>query len=281
MTPEARGNPQPPPLSSADTAIESTFTLSAGKRDLVVRMPFTNAAGFLGCDSAARESVDFASLGAYLTPPFSLQPRSAAQGPRWLPYPGGFLLHTGIPNPGLRAAIRRHRRHWAILPCPVIVHLLVDGPEDAREAVRWIESVDEVAGLEIGLGEVDERQAALVVAASVGEVPLIAQLPLGTAVSVFVAAAEAGAQAISIGAPRGALPGTGGAPVHGRLYGPAIFPFALHAVTRLKEHLRVPVFAGGGVYRREQAVALLRAGAVAVQLDGVMWTTAERVLSPD
>ncbi len=83
------------------------------------------------------------------------------------------------------------------------------------------------AGLEIGLGEVDERQASALVTASIGEVPLIAHLSLGTAVSVYVAAVEAGAQAVSIGAPRGALPGPDGAPICGRLYGPAVFPLLL------------------------------------------------------
>ncbi len=281
MTTEARGDPPVPPDSPSGAAPRTTLTLSAGKRDLVIRTPFTNAAGFLGCDGAARQATDFAGLGAYITPPLSLQPRAVANGPRLLPYPGGFLLHTGHPNPGLRAAVRRERHHWAVLPCPVIVHLLVQGTEDAREATRWLESVDEVAGLEIGLGEVDAPQAAAVVAACAGELPLIAHLPLGTAVSVFVAAAEAGVQAVSIGAPRGALPGPHGAPVHGRLYGPAVFPLALHTVAQLKEQLHVPIFAGGGVYRREQAEALLRSGADVVQLDGVLWTTPERVFSPE
>ena len=281
MTAEARGDPPVPSESPTGAAPRTTLTLSAGKRDLTIQTPFTNAAGFLGCDGAARQVTNFAGLGAYITPPLSLQPRSPANGPRLLPYPGGFLLHTGYPNPGLRAAVRRERHHWALLPCPVIVHLLVQGTEDAREAARWLESVDEVAGLEIGLGEVDARQAAELVAASLGELPLIAHLPLGTAVSVFVAAAEAGAQAVSIGAPRGALPGPDGAATRGRLYGPAIFPLALQAVAQLKEQLYVPILAGGGVYRPEQAEALLRAGADAVQLDGVLWTTPERVLSPE
>ncbi len=281
MTTEARGDPPAPQDFPSGAAPRTNLTLSAGKRDLVIRTPFTNAAGFLGCDGAARQATDFAGLGAYITPPLSLQPRYPANGPRLLPYPGGFLLHTGHPNPGLRAAVRRERHHWAVLPCPVIVHLLVQGTEDAREATRWLESVDEVAGLEIGLGEVNAPQAAAVVAAGAGELPLIAHLPLGMAVSVFVAAAEAGAQAVSIGAPRGALPGPNGAPVHGRLYGPAVFPLALQTVAQLKKLLHVPIFAGGGVYRREQAEALLRSGADVVQLDGVLWTTPERVFSPE
>jgi dihydroorotate dehydrogenase (NAD+) catalytic subunit len=270
------------PASSAAPAASGAapaLTLTAGKRDLVMHTPLANAAGFLGCDAAARESLDFSRLGAYITPPLSLQRRSAAHGPRLLTFPGGFLLHTGHPNAGLRATIRQDRRRWAELPCPVILHLLLHSPDEASEMARWVESVEEVSALELGLGEVDAPQAAALVAASVGELPLIAHLPLGTAPSVFVAAVEAGAHAISIGAPRGALPGRDGAPVHGRLYGPAIFPLALQAIALLKELLRVPILASGGVYRGEQVAALLSAGASAVHLDGVLWTTPERVFS--
>jgi dihydroorotate dehydrogenase (NAD+) catalytic subunit len=270
------------PSSSAAPAAGGAapaLTLTAGKRDLVLRTPLANAAGFLGCDAAARESLDFASLGGYITPPLSLQPRSAAHGPRLLTFPGGFLLHTGHPNAGLRAAIRQDRRRWGELPCPVVMHLLLRTPKEAAEMARWVESVEEISALELGLGEVDAAQAAAMVAACAGELPLIAQLPLGTPPSVFAAAVEAGAHAVSIGAPRGALPGRDGASVRGRLYGPAVFPLALQAVAVLKELLRVPILASGGVYRGEQVAALLSAGASAAQLDGVLWTTPERVFS--
>ena len=256
------------------------LTLTAGKRDLVMRAPLANAAGFLGCDAAARASFDFARLGAYITPPLSLLPRTAAHGTRVRTFPGGFLLHTGLPNRGLRAAIRQDRRHWAGMPCPVIVHLILRSAEEASEMARWLEPVEEVCALELGLGEADAVQAASLVAACVGELPLIAHLPLGAPASVFAAAIEGGAQAVSIGAPRGALPGRDGAPMRGRIYGPAVFPFAVQAVAGLKEHLAVPILASGGVYRGEQVAALLSAGASAVQLDGVLWTTPESVL-PD
>jgi dihydroorotate dehydrogenase (NAD+) catalytic subunit len=255
------------------------LTLAAGKRDLVVHKPLMNAAGFLGCDGPGRQCLDFSSLGAYVTPPTSLQPRSAARGARLLTFPGGFLLHTGHPNPGLRAAIRRDRRHWNEMPCPVIAHLLLRDPDEASEMARWVEPLEEVSALELGLGEVDPAQAAALVKACAGEFPLIAHLPLGSAIEVFAAAVEGGAHAVSVGAPRGALPGRDGTIVHGRLYGPAIFPHALQAVTLLKEQLQVPILASGGIYRSDQVPALLRAGASAVQLDGILWTTPEGVLS--
>ena len=270
--------PQPPePTPPADT-MHTPLELSTGKRDLVLSCRWVNAAGFIGLAGEARELVNLAQLGAFITSPLSLQPRSPAHGPRVLPFPGGFLLHTGHPNPGLRAAVRRLGAAWAGMPIPVIVHLLLRSPDEAAEMVTLLESIEACAGLELGLGEADADQAADLVAACVGEIPVIAQLPLGTPVTVFTAAAEAGAQAVSVGAPRGALPGPSGGRVHGRLYGPAVFPFALQAVTALKESVRVPVLAGGGVYSRGQALALVEAGADGVILDGVLWTEPERVL---
>jgi len=265
-------------LDDMPASTAPALTLTAGKRDLVMRAPVVNAAGFLGCDAGARASFDFTRLGVYLTPPLSLLPRAAAHGPRVRTFPGGFLLHTGLPNRGLRAAIRQDRRHWAGMPCPVIVHLILRSAAEASEMVRWLEPVEEVCALELGLGEADAAQAASLVAACVGELPLIAHLPLGAPTSVFAAAIAGGAQAVSIGAPRGALPGRDGAPVHGRIYGPAVFPLAMQAVAVLNEQLNVPILAAGGVYRGDQVAALLSAGASAVQLDGVLWTTPEVAL---
>jgi dihydroorotate dehydrogenase (NAD+) catalytic subunit len=110
----------------------------------------------------------------------------------------------------------------------------------------------------------------------VGELPLIVNFPLGAAVESWVdKLASLGASALSLGAPRGLLPaprlpGAGVKLVAGRLYGPAILPLALSAVRSLRRQA-LPVIAGGGVYRKADGEALLAAGAVAVQLDSVLW----------
>lgn len=252
--------------------------LTCGKRDLVLLRPWVNAPGFLGFAGEARECVAIERLGAFVTPPLSLLPRTPARPPRLLTSVGSFLLHTGHPNPGLPAVLRQHQRAWSDLPVPVIAHLLLQTPDEAAAMVGQIEGVEAIAALELGLGEVGASQAAALVRACVGEVPLIAHLPLGTPVEVFAAAAGAGAQAVSIGAPRGALPGPDGTPVRGRLYGPAVFPLALQTVLQLAEALPVPILAGGGVYGPAQAQALRQAGAAVVVLDGVLWTEPERLL---
>ena len=59
--------------------------------------------------------------------------------------------------------------------------------------------------------------------------------------------------------------------MHGRLYGPSIFPQTLASVQETAS-IGVPVIAGGGVYQQAQVEALIEAGAIAVQLDAVLWS---------
>ena len=66
------------------------------------------------------------------------------------------------------------------------------------------------------------------------------------------------------------LPGPDSALIHGRIYGPGIFPLALAAVRTIKD-VGVPVIGAGGVYQPGDVDAMLSAGAIAVQLDSVLW----------
>ena len=145
--------------------------------------------------------------------------------------------------------------------------------------VRRLEQVDAVTGVELGLPPdmVAQTAAASIfdwVQAAAGELPVVVRLPLERATGLAAPAAEAlraaGAAAISLGPPRGALPMPQGGPVSGRLYGPSLFPLALAAVKALVE-TGLPVIGAGGVYHPQQAEAMLAAGAVGVQLDSVLW----------
>ncbi len=256
-----------------------TLTLSTGKRELLLHPPITNAAGTLGFSSEARRVLDLSRLGAFVTNPVSLAPRSPASGPRLLDFPGGLLLHTGHPNLGLSRVLRDHAARWARLSCPVIVHLLSDAPEDLARMISRLEGVEAVSAVEVGLrGEDPPLDTALVEAAARGELPIIACPPLTIPSESAAALAAAGAAALSMGPPRGALPTNDGPTVAGRLYGPALFPLALQTVRRWAASLQVPLLAAGGIYNDAQRRAMLRAGAAAVQLDAVLWTEPETIL---
>jgi dihydroorotate dehydrogenase (NAD+) catalytic subunit len=244
------------------------------KYDLSFDPPLMNAAGSLGFAPDRRGVVDLPRLGAFVTNPVSRRGRSPAQDRCLLEYPGGFLLHSGAPNPGLTRAVRRHAGHWARSPVPVLVHLLAEAPGELAEMVRRLEGVEGVSGIEVGLPPGCQAGDMLeLLSAAAGELPVIARLPLERAIELgqaLVARPGLPVAAISLGAPRGSLPAAGGEVVSGRLYGPAVFPLALQAVRGLAR-AGLPVIAAGGVYHPGQVEAMLAAGALAVQLDAALW----------
>lgn len=244
-----------------------------GKYDLVFDPPLMNAAGSLGYAPDPHGPVDPGLLGAFVTNPVSLRPRNPALGARHLPYPGGFLLHTGHPNPGLKAVIRRYRKRWSRSPRPVLVHLLAQGVD---EVVRMVSQLEElagaIAGLELGFpSQVGVEEAVAMAQSGVGELPVVLRLPLERAPELASAvAATVEVAAFSLGPPRGALSDPKGELVHGRLYGPALYPLALEALLAVK-NTGIPVIGGVGVYQPEQVEEMLAAGASGVQLDAVLW----------
>jgi dihydroorotate dehydrogenase len=256
------------------------FMLTNGKRDLAIDPPWTNAGGTLGFSTEAGSLIDLSRLGAFISNPISLHRRQPAGGTRTVATPGGFLLHTGLPNAGLRTIISRHRHRWAGLPCPIILHLISREADELTRMAEMLELVDEVAGIELGLEEDDPAIVAKLVGATAArELPVLARLPFGARPATAEAALEAGAAGISFGPPRGAVPGPKGIPLQGRLYGPAVFPLALEAMTAMvNAGLSAPIMGSGGVYRRSDLQAMLDAGASGVQLDSVLWTEPEAVL---
>jgi dihydroorotate dehydrogenase (NAD+) catalytic subunit len=193
-------------------------------------------------------------------------------------YPGGFLLHTGLPNPGLAAAVKKYAHKWADSSLPIIVHLMADRPEETARMVETLENLENVMAAELGFAPLLTDDIILTsVKMAMGELPLIVSLPMEDAVRLAPRVIEAGAAAVSLSAPRGTLnltpapsPERRGEMITGRLYGPSVFPQSLEIVRRLAG-AGVPVIGGGGVYKREQAEVMKEAGAMAVQLDAVLW----------
>jgi len=241
------------------------------KFDLSFNPPVMNAAGSLGFAPGARQQVAPANLGAFVTNPVSLGRRDPAQSRATIGFPGGFILHSGYPNPGLKAVIHRHAASWKRASIPVIVHLLAQIENDIATMVRMLENVEGVSALEVGLPpEADSELAARMIQAGAGELPVVARLPLERALELGAIAIKAGAAAISLGPPRGALLDPDGKLLRGRLYGPALFPLALANVLLLAEN-GVPVVGACGVYRSDDVEAMLTAGALAVQIDTALW----------
>ncbi|HET6824231.1 MAG TPA: hypothetical protein VFH34_16380 [Anaerolineales bacterium] len=239
------------------------------KRDLYFRKPLMNAAGSLGFAPDSRMGISLDSFGAFVTNPFSLRPRKPAAQPEIIEYPGGFLLHSGLPNPGFSAGIKRYAPRWDKSDLPVIVHLMADRPEETQKMVRMLETHENVMAAELGFAPLlADDILLLTLEMCLGELPLIFSLPLEQVLSLGPRLIQEGAQAISISAPRGAL--MKDHLVTGRLYGPSLFPRALETVYSAAK-LGLPIIGAGGVWAKENADAILSAGALAVQVDAALW----------
>jgi dihydroorotate dehydrogenase (NAD+) catalytic subunit len=251
------------------------------KRDLYFSKPVMNAAGSLGF-TPTRDLGGLNAFGAFVTNPLSLRPRQPAAKPEIIEYSGGFLLHTGLPNPGFNAAVKKYASRWDKSDLPVIVHLMADRPEETQRMTQMLEMQENVMAAELGFApRLADDILLLTLEMCLGELPLIFSLPVEQVLSLGPRLIERGAQAISLAAPRGALPRlvSADAPLSarekgdlltGRLYGPSLFPRALETVYSAAK-LGLPVIGAGGIWSQEHAEAMLSAGALAVQVDAALW----------
>jgi dihydroorotate dehydrogenase (NAD+) catalytic subunit len=234
----------------------------------------------IGFSDEARKGFDVSQMGAIVTNPLSFSARVPSRPPRLVEFPGGFLLHTGHPNPGFSKTLRDHASRWITLSPPIIVNILSQSVEDTGYMLERLEVFEVVSAVELGLGDIDANSAAEIVSASrYSELPIIANAPLNVDKSVFISAASSGASAISLGPARGTIRQKDGSMINGRIFGPSVLPFALRALSSIVDQVDIPVIASGGIYHIADVKAMLEAGASAVQLDSVLWTDPREILS--
>ena len=87
------------------------------KHGLSLSSPVMNAAGMLGFAHEYRGcliSATWAPSSPTRSPPSRARPPTR---PMPWPLPSGLLIHTGLPNPGLRQALRRWDKEWGAWVC--------------------------------------------------------------------------------------------------------------------------------------------------------------------
>ena len=240
------------------------------KRDLIFQKPLMNAAGTLGFVPDAHGDIAWDGLGAFVTNPISLRSRRATSSPALIEFPGGLLLHSGLPNPGFRAVVNRCGRRWQEAGLPIIVNLMADRPDETEQMVQALEGVENILAAELGFAPLLAPDIiALAVELCRGELPLIVSLPAEQVLGLGPRLIQLGAAAISLSPPRGTLPRNGEL-VSGRLFGPSLFPKALEAI-HSAARLGLPLIGSGGVCSQVDMDAMLKAGALAVQVDSALW----------
>ncbi|MBI5713241.1 MAG: glycerol-3-phosphate responsive antiterminator [Chloroflexi bacterium] len=243
------------------------------KTGLALTSPLIAGGGAFGFADEYASLVDFSKFGAFITNPITLKPRSPAREQRVIQFAGGVLIHTGWANPGLSHAIKKKKKKWERLGCPVIVHLACDSVDDVEECMEKIDRVEVIAGVEIGFRDEEETvnvEAMIKAATRIGGKPVIVQVPRSRAIWIARVAERSGAQSISISLPRGTMKHNGEW-VSGRLYGAALLPQTIHLLREIKTQTSLPIIGAGGVHSKEDVDVLLEAGASAVQIDSLAW----------
>lgn len=245
-----------------------------------------------GCGGIGRElagHLDLATLGAFTTRSIRLDASPGAASPRLVETASGLLQSTGRPQPGVLGFLSGELPWLAQQRLRTVVSVVGSTLGEYAEVARRVVTGPGVLGLELNLvspnRERDGRSFAedaysvgKVVAAVRGEVPrgvaVLAKLAPGPGLADRARAAhEKGADAVVLvhGFPGLAIdPGTGrpalGAGT-GWVGGPAVLPLALRCVWDVHAQApEVPLVGVGGVSSATDVVAMLLAGASAVQV---------------
>jgi dihydroorotate dehydrogenase (NAD+) catalytic subunit len=241
------------------------------KRDLYFGKPLMNAAGTLGFAPDPRTGISLDLFGAFVTNPISLRPRLPTPQPALIEYPGGFLLHTGLPNPGLSAVIKAQTSRWDHADLPIIVHLMADRPEETSHMVQMLEGIENVMAVELGFAPLLANDILLLtLEMCLRELPLIFSLPAEQILSLGPRLIQGGASAISVASSRGAMTTDTGKLTTGRLHGQSLFPRSLEIVYSATQ-IGLPIIGAGGVWTVKDVADMLSAGAMAVQMDASLW----------
>ncbi len=248
-----------------------------GKTQLILENPVMPAAGTFGYGNLYHDMVNLKKIGAVVTNPVTYHSRKPANGVRVVPLDSGVLVHTGLPNTGVSKVIKRWRDVWRLLPVPTILHLAATSPDDVTKSMEFIETADTISAVELGLEEdlpPDEAERLTSAAVRNTEKPVLVRLPLASAYEIAEAVADAGAGALVVGAPpRGtARDPISGKLITGRVYSPVVKTLSLQLVQRLAGRMKdIPIVGAGGIHTQQDARDFITAGAVAVQVDSVMW----------
>lgn len=239
--------------------------------DFLVPGKWMNAAGTAGFQPDKRLCALFPEIVLFITNPISYRPRKPASLRNVIPFEGGFLVHTGFPNPGLKKVIQLYRKGWESSSLPICVNLLSDNDVYIEKIVRTVENFENIMAIELGIdSSLNKDGIKRILSAALGELPIILNLPLEFVYQEWLTEILIPeVVAISLQAPKGVIK-KGNDYIRGRMYGKSIFPLTMNAVHHLSS-IDKPLFAGVGVLCQQQISMLLESGVSYFQAHELIW----------
>jgi dihydroorotate dehydrogenase (NAD+) catalytic subunit len=254
--------------------------LSTDLAGLAMPSPVMTAAGCGGRELAAY--TDLTALGAIVTRTVTLDTRAGSPPPRVVETPSGVVSAVGLQNPGLQGFLTTDLPWFAQRRVRTVVSVSAGSLAEYGELARRLATAPGVDAVEVHLEVSDAHQTGKAVHVVRRDLPhgmpVLAKLAAGGDVAGLArAAVDNGADAVVVTQGFPALvidpvtlrPALGAGP--GLLTGPAVHALALRCVWDVHEALpHVPVVGAGGIRTGFDALAMLLAGATAVQLGSVL-----------
>lgn len=268
--------------------LRATVTEPVRIGSVTLSQPVMTASGTAGHAAELAPYMELSSLGATVVKSLYHSPWPGNQAPRVHPLPAGMINAVGLQGPGIEAWISHDLPTLEAQGATVVASIWGRSVDDyARAAAMLAPVASRIVALEVNLScpnlegrggiiahDIDVSSAVVSACGAAG-VPLWAKLSPNTDRIVEVAAAvvNAGAEALTlintvVGLAidiEGARPvlGNGG----GGVSGAAIHAVALRAVHDVRQALpQVPIVGVGGVMSGLDAIAMMQAGANAVQV---------------
>lgn len=260
--------------------------LSVRIGSLELSNPVMPASGTYDWQPGDGHPLDPEDLGAIVTKSITLMERAGNPPHRAFELPGAMINSIGIPSHGF-AYYRDHvLRPAASLRTRLITSIAGFSAAEFAELCAYLELEPRVDAIELNLScpnietdsifATDVRAMAEIIEACRKRTtkPLISKLsPNVSDIVPFVKAAEAtGSDAVCIANTftgmaidiRNRRPVIGN--LRGGVTGPGLLPVILYHVWNAAEHSDLPIIASGGIFRTEDAIQYLLAGACAVQV---------------
>ncbi|MDO5301955.1 MAG: dihydroorotate dehydrogenase [Tissierellia bacterium] len=251
-----------------------------------LKNPLMGASGCYGYGVEFSRFYDPSILGAICSKGLTLNPHGGNEGIRIWETPSGVMNSIGLENPGVEAFLQEKLPQMRALDTTIVVNLGGHSEEQYEEGARLLNEGDlDILELNISCPNLKEGGMAFGSTAKkaaemtervkkITRFPLMVKLsPNGEDVAEVARAVEAaGADAVSLvnTFQAMAIDVRAKKPVFNNLYaglsGPAIFPIALRMVHQVARAVQIPVVGIGGIQSAEEVIAMILAGATAVEV---------------
>jgi len=230
-----------------------------------------NAAGTAGYAPGKGFKNKFPDIDLFITNPVSFLPRKPADDRNILFFDGGFLVHSGHPNPGIKRIINLYQKYWENSDLPICINLLSDQPAHLERIIRSVEEIENIVAIELSINYPLTKYEILDMVQSImGELPIILNISDEFVYQDWIdQLLIPEIFAISLQAPRGII-NYDGQYISGRLFGRSILPKTLQMIKHLAS-LGKPIFAGVGIVDSKDIIKLFELGASNFQAHELIW----------